>query len=275
MTASHDIFQSLNDQPVETLDRIVARMEERGREPRFIQMRGDYLDLVALQSARTFLDLGCGTGLDARAAAKRPEFKGVATGVDLSTGMIEAGEKLAQEEGVADRVLLRVGDAAMTGLPSGSMDVVVMHTLVSHVVDPAAVLREAARLLGQRGRILVFDADFSSLAFAYPDADIAKAMEASLLETFVANPSIMRDLPSILPSCGLRLEATRSHILADAGTTAFFVGMLENYGPLVPKMGLQTQATSDAWLDHQRRSIAGETFFGSLNFHSYLLRPLA
>jgi ubiquinone/menaquinone biosynthesis C-methylase UbiE len=275
MTTSRDIFQTLNDQPAETLDRVVARMEERGREPRFIKMRGDYLDLLQLQNARTFLDLGCGTGLDARAAAKRPEFKGVATGVDLSTGMIAAGEKLAEEEGVADRVLLRTADAAATGLPSGTMDVVVMHTLVSHVADPAAVLREAARLLGPRGRILVFDADFASLAFAYPDGDVAKAMEASLLETFVANPRVMRDLPSLLPAYGLRIESTQSHIVADAGTTAFFVGMLENYTPNVSRMGLQPQELTEAWLEHQRKSIAEGTFFGSLNFHAYLLRPIA
>ena len=273
MTTSRDIFQALNEQDGETLDRVIARMEERGREPRFQKMRGDYLELVQLQNARTFLDLGCGTGLDARAAAKRAEFKGVATGVDLSTGMIAAGEQLAEEEGVGDRVLLRAGDAAQTGLPSGTMDVVVMHTLVSHVIDPAAVLREASRLLGPRGRILVFDADFASLSFAYPDAEIAKAMEASLLETFVANTRVMRDLPSMAVACGLRLEAVQSHIVADAGTTSFFVGMIENYGPLVAKMGLQSQETADAWLNHQRESIAAGTFFGSLNFHAYLLRP--
>jgi ubiquinone/menaquinone biosynthesis C-methylase UbiE len=275
MTTSRDIFQALNNQDDETLDRVIARMEERGREPRFQKMRGDYLDLVELQSARTFLDLGCGTGLDARAAAMRPAFKGVATGVDLSTGMIRAGEHLAEEEGIGDRVLLRVGDAAQTGLPGGTMDVVVMHTLVSHVIDPAAVLREAARLLGPRGRILVFDADFSSLSFSYPDAAVAKAMEASLLETFVANTRVMRDLPSMVPSCGLRIEAVQSHIVADAGTTKFFVGIIENYGPLVTKMGLQPAEMADAWLNHQRESIAGGTFFGSLNFHAYLLRPSA
>jgi hypothetical protein len=100
-------------------------------------------------------------------------------------------------------------------------------------------------------------------------------MEASLLETFVANPRVMRDLPSLLPSSGLRIEATQSHILADAVTTTFFVGMLENYAPNVAKMGLQPQDLADAWLDHQRKSIAAGTFFGSLNFHSYLLRPIA
>jgi SAM-dependent methyltransferase len=272
MPASRDIFQSLNDQDAATLDRVVARMEDRARDPRFVKMRGDYLDLVQLQSARTFLDLGCGTGLDARAAAKRPEFKGVATGVDLSTAMIAAGEKLAAEEGVAGRVLLRVADAAATGLPAGSMDVVVMHTLISHVIDPAAALREAVRLLGPRGRLLVFDADFASLAFSYPDAPVAAAMEASMLETFVANPRATRDLPALLPSCGLRVDAVQSHILADAGTTSFFVGMLENYGPLVAQMGLQPKTTAEAWLDHQRRAIAAGTFFGSLNYHAYLLR---
>ena len=272
MPASRDIFQSLNDQDAATLDRVIARMEDRARDPRFVEMRGDYLDLVELQSARTFLDLGCGTGIDARAAAKRPEFKGVATGVDLSTGMIAAGEKLAAEEGVADRVLLRVADAAATGLPAGSMDVVVMHTLVSHVIDPAAALREAARLLGPRGRLLVFDADFASLAFSYPDAAVAAAMEASMLETFVANPRATRDLPALLPSCGLRIHAVQSHILADAGTTTFFVGMLENYGPLVAAMDLQPTAVTDAWLDYQHRAIAEGAFFGSLNFHAYLLR---
>jgi ubiquinone/menaquinone biosynthesis C-methylase UbiE len=275
MPASRDIFQSLHQADAETLERIVTRMEERARDARFVQMRGAYLDLVQLQSARTFLDLGCGTGIDARAAALRPEFKGVATGVDLSPGMIAAGEKLAAEEGIADRVLLRVGDAAATGLPSGSMDVVVMHTLISHVIDQGAVLKEAARLLGPRGRLLVFDADFASLAFSYPDTEVAAAMEAALLETFVANPRATRDLPSLLPSCGLRVETVQSHILADAGTTTFFVGMLENYAPLVPEMGLQPRETADAWLEEQRRAIAGGTFFGSLNFHAYLLRRLS
>jgi hypothetical protein len=67
----------------------------------------------------------------------------------------------------------------------------------------------------------------------------------------------------------------QSHILADAGTTTFFVGILDNYGPLVARMGLQPQEVAGAWLDHQHRSIAEATFFGSLNFHSYLLRTVS
>ena len=56
------------------------------------------------------------------------------------------------------------------------------------------------------------------------------------------------------------------------GMPLFFVGMLENYGPLVARMGLQPKSMADTWLEHQRRAIAEGEFFGSLNFHAYLLR---
>jgi ubiquinone/menaquinone biosynthesis C-methylase UbiE len=186
--------------------------------------------------------------------------------------VIAAGERLAEEDGVGDRVLLRVGDAAATGLPAGSMDVVVMHTLVSHVIDPLAVLKEASRLLSQRGRLLVFDADFASLSFGYPDAEVAKAMEESMLATFVANPRVMRLMPALAQDAGLAIAGVQSHILAEAGTTTFFTGMLDNYAPLVSRFEFQPEDVVDAWLSTQRRNYETGRFFGSLNFHAYLLK---
>jgi ubiquinone/menaquinone biosynthesis C-methylase UbiE len=268
---SRDIYQALNDQSAETMEMVIARMEARAKDPRFVEMRGAYLDSLDLASARTFLDLGCGTGLDARAAARHPAFKGVATGVDVSDVMVEAGIRFALDEGIADRVFLRTGDAEKTGLPDASFDVIVMHTLVSHVKDPGAVMSEASRLLSPRGRLLVFDADFDSIAFAYPDAAVARAVEASLLETFVANPRVMRELPSLLAEAGVDIAGTRSHIVSDVGTTAFFTAFVNNYAPRMSTFGLQPAATVDAWISHQKRAIENGTFFGSLNFHAYLL----
>ena len=269
---SRDIFQALNDQDAATLEMVVARMEMRARDPRFVLMRGDYLDRLDMANVGSFLDLGCGTGIDARAAAKRPEFKGRAVGVDVSEGMIEAGRRLAAEEGGAARVDLRVGDAAAVPLPDASFDAIVMHTLVSHLKEPAAVLREARRLLAPEGRLVVFDADFASLSFGYPDADVARAMEEALLATFVANPRIMRDLPRLVGDCGLAIADAQASILADVGTSAFFPGMIDNYAPLVSRFGLLDAAVVDAWIEEQRRSMAEGRFFGSLSFYAYLLR---
>ena len=98
---SRDIFQALDTQEAATLEMVIARMEARAQEPRYAEMRRAYLDRLDLANARTFLDLGCGTGIDARVAAARPEFKGVASGIDASEGMIAAGLRFAAEEGVA------------------------------------------------------------------------------------------------------------------------------------------------------------------------------
>ena len=59
--------------------------------------------------------------------------------------------RLAREEGLAGRIDFRTGDAHGLGLPRGGFDVVVMHTLVSHVADPATVLAEGHRLLRPGG----------------------------------------------------------------------------------------------------------------------------
>ena len=221
--APRDIFLSLDDQDAAVVETVIARLEMRAREPRFVQMRAAYLDSMDLAKVGRFLDLGCGTGVDARAAAQRPEFGGTAVGVDLSAALIDAGRRFAAEEGVADRVELRVGDAHATGLPDASFDAVVAHTLVSHVKDPLAVLREAARLVKPGGSVVIFDADFASLSFAHPDVALAEAMEKALLAAVVAQPRVMRDLPRLLKQSASRRwlsSSTSSPTSAPAATTS-------------------------------------------------------
>jgi predicted TPR repeat methyltransferase len=59
-----------------TLDVLIARLEARGKHPRFEMMMREYLDAMAIDSARYILDLGCGTGVVARMIARRPPFAG-------------------------------------------------------------------------------------------------------------------------------------------------------------------------------------------------------
>ena len=54
-----------------TLDVVVTRLEARGKHPRFIAMMNEYLDAMDIDSAKTVLDIGCGTGVAARAIARR------------------------------------------------------------------------------------------------------------------------------------------------------------------------------------------------------------
>jgi SAM-dependent methyltransferase len=93
------------------------------------------LDATAVGPATTLLDLGCGTGLFARAATDRGAR---VTGIDLDPAAVSRA-KAEVPEGV-----FVVGDAHEP--PSGPFDVVTAVQLLMHVADPVAVLAAAARV---------------------------------------------------------------------------------------------------------------------------------
>jgi predicted TPR repeat methyltransferase len=70
MTA-HDAMEFINEQDEATLQRFVERLEFRGRDPKFVAYRDAYVAKMALAPTAHALDLGCGTGVVARALAAR------------------------------------------------------------------------------------------------------------------------------------------------------------------------------------------------------------
>ena len=71
-----DAMQFINEQDAATLERFIARLEFRATHPTFVAYRDAYLALLDLPHARTVLDLGCGTGVVARAIAARDGLRG-------------------------------------------------------------------------------------------------------------------------------------------------------------------------------------------------------
>lgn len=110
---------------------VVARLEARGKHPMFARMLQDYLDAMQIDTAKTVLDMGCGTGVAARAIARRPRFAGTVTGIDLSPSLAATAQDLAAEEGLAGRVEFRAGDTRSLDVADAAFDAVVAHTLVS------------------------------------------------------------------------------------------------------------------------------------------------
>ena len=144
-------MQFVNEQDDATLERFIERLELRGKDPTFVAYREAYLKLLDLPRTAAVLEIGCGTGVVTRAIAARDGFAGTVTGIDQSPHFIAAGEALAIEAGVGDRVRFAVGDAHALDFDDASFDAAVAHTLVSHVRDPLAVLAEAARVVRPAG----------------------------------------------------------------------------------------------------------------------------
>jgi ubiquinone/menaquinone biosynthesis C-methylase UbiE/DNA-binding MarR family transcriptional regulator len=102
---------------------------------------------------RRLVDLGSGSGRMLTllgGSAKR------SVGLDLSRRMLNIARSRIAEAGLVD-CELRHGDILKTDLPSAEADLVVVHQVLHFLGDPAAALREAARLMAPGGRLLVVD----------------------------------------------------------------------------------------------------------------------
>jgi len=106
--------------------------------------------LEEVNSTSRVLDVGCGTGIIAMEIV--PEVNQV-IGIDLSPKMIAQARKKALKMAL-ENVTFDEGDGYATDFDSGSFDVVILANLLHVVAEPAAVVREAHRLLAPGGFLL-------------------------------------------------------------------------------------------------------------------------
>ncbi len=268
--SGNDIFQSIGSLDPEGVHKIVDRLEFRGRDPVFVGMRETYLERIDLGACKALLDLGCGTGVVSRALAVRDGFTAEITGIDYSPELVEAASRLAAEEGLAGRVTFRTGDSHSLSDADNSFDVVLAHTLVSHVSDPAAVIAEAARVVRPGGTVAIFDGDYASLTFGAGDAARNAEVVSMILDAAVANPYVLRRLPAALANHGLNLAHFLPEVLAEARTGSFFLNMADSYIPMVVRTGNLSEDEAAAWLSTQHRASDEGAFFGACNYYTYI-----
>jgi SAM-dependent methyltransferase len=217
-----DVYRITNDLDDATLDVLVTRLEARGKHPRFAEMMREYLDAMAIDSAKSVLDLGCGTGVAARAIACRPGFSGHVTGIDRSAHLIAIAIRLADQDGVASKVEFRTGDSHGLELHDAEFDAIVAHTLFSHLDDPRSVLREIVRIVRPGGKVGIFDGDYASMTFATDDPVEGKAADEAIISAIVTNPREMRQMPQLLQEAGLELVAAFPYVVAELGRADFW-----------------------------------------------------
>ena len=96
-------------------------------------------------------DLGCGTG--AMSAALAP-FVSRVVAIDNSAAMLSAARRRLTG---LDNVELRRGDLEQLPLADGTLDAATLTLVLPYLPAPLDVLREVARVLKPRGRVLVTD----------------------------------------------------------------------------------------------------------------------
>lgn len=252
------------------LDVVVTRLEARGKHAFFQKMLTEYLDIMQIDGARFVLDMGCGTGVASRALLRRSDFAGKIMGIDLSPYLARVAERLATEEGFGRRAEFRAGDTRSLDIQGGEFDAVIAHTLVSHVDDPLAVIKEAARVVKPGGLVGIFDGDYASITFGQSDQALAKAADEAIINAIVTSPRVMRQMPRLLRTAGLSLVASRSYVLAEIGKADFWLPAIASLRRLMPAAGTLTESKANALADALVKASEEGVFFGASNYYSYV-----
>ena len=134
-----------------------------------LKMRQRLLDRLPWSGSERVLDVGCGRGLLAIAAAHRVPA-GSVVGIDvwdhaaLTNNRPESVLQNAQIEGVGNRVDVQHGDAREIPFPDGSFDVVLSNFVIHELrtrPDRERMMQEVARVLKPGGRVALVDFIFT------------------------------------------------------------------------------------------------------------------
>lgn len=114
---------------------------------------GYFMDLAAIGSGHTVLDLGSGSGTDSLLAALSAER---VIGVDMTEAQLAKARELAAEGGL-DNVDFRAGYIEEPPVDDGSVDCVISNGVINLSPDKPAVFAAAARALRPGGRLALAD----------------------------------------------------------------------------------------------------------------------
>lgn len=107
------------------------------------------LELAGLSLGEDVLDVGCGTGILARAAARQLDGAGSVTGIDINGGMLAIASKKPEP------VTWQHGPAERLPFPDHSFDRVVSQFALMFFTDQRASLKEMARVAKPGGTITI------------------------------------------------------------------------------------------------------------------------
>ena len=157
--------------------------------------------LLGLGAGQQVLDLGCGTGEDARVLAALVAPGGRVAAADSSAAMIAAAKQRA--EGCGLPVEFVTADAHALDFPEDAFDACRADRIFMHLENPLQALREMARVTRPGGRVLVYEVDFETLTVDLPDRRVTRRILNTWCDGF-RNGWLGRHIPALFTEAGLR-----------------------------------------------------------------------
>jgi SAM-dependent methyltransferase len=263
-----DVYAAITEADATVVEVVGNAMELRATDPHQQQMLSDYLDRIDFPASARVLEVGCGTGAISRRLATVPGV-GEVVGVDPSTGLLDRARSLAAD---MPRVSFREADGRALPFEDETFDVVVTHTVVSHVPEPERLVAEVARVLRRGGSAAFFDGDYSTMSVAVAGDDPLQCSAVAFASGFVNDPWVVRRLPGMLKHAGFVDAEFRSHGYVQVSEPAYMLSIVDRGADALQARGVIGEGLASALKAEARRRDEASGFFGHIAYASLLAR---
>jgi ubiquinone/menaquinone biosynthesis C-methylase UbiE len=261
-SAHPDPYREIDAQP--DVLRMIQSLEQRGRTRAQTRLRRRFLRFVGIRAGDRVLEVGCGTGVVLRDLAGLVGARGAVVGVDPSRQVITAARALCRPHRT---ISLRVADGTRLPWASERFDASVAVTVVLHVADPLAMVREMVRVTRPGGTIGLQDQDFGTVAVAHPDRDLTDRILRGVAAHVYEEPYSGRRLPGLLRAAGLERVRLLTDVYQDTELEPYSKTFLERRAENAVRFGIVDAATAERWLDGLTKLVAGGAFVLTINYY--------
>ncbi|MCH7778682.1 MAG: methyltransferase domain-containing protein [Gemmatimonadetes bacterium] len=131
----------------------ISLLEARGSSG-YGDLVAQVVDQAKLTSGETILEVGCGSGVLARALAKRTDHRNPIVATDINQYLLSEARALAAKDGLGETITFEEANAETLSFPDAHFDVAISCTVLEEG-QADRMLSELARITKSEGRVVV------------------------------------------------------------------------------------------------------------------------
>jgi len=138
----------------------IAFLDTASRNEGIMAMKRRTYELLGARAGQKILEVGCGTGDDARQIAQMISPGGSLVAIDKSKALISEAQR--RSRGQSDSIDFVVGDANELNLESATFDACRIERTLIHIPEPSAAVSEMVRVLHSGGKLVAYEPDLET-----------------------------------------------------------------------------------------------------------------